>query len=566
VMTSEPRRFVLTGGPAGDLLAADQAGDDPLAQVLDALGQAFTVIRETGAPATAAEERGARRRAWLDTFDWRLFSAGLTLEQEYARRGGHGGRMILRAADGSVRAQQPATGWQSMRPVPSVAIPPGPVSDAIGPLVSPRALLPAARAISARQVLRLINADGKTVARLVVDQTTAYEHHLPLGLEIAEVRGYPGQARRAAALLTTIASPATETDFAAVMIDAVAAGLGRQPGGYSGKVDADLTAQMPAVLAVVTLLLRLLDTLEQNVDGVLRDIDTEFLHDLRVAVRRTRSAVKLLGDVLPGNLASRYRDEFKWLGDLTTPVRDLDVHLLGFADLASSLLAFTPADLEPFRDFLVRRRALEFRRLAAGLRSPRFRALTHDWRKALLEVRDAPGKQQRKQTTSALAAERTGRATAQLLRRGAAIAATSPAESLHDLRKRGKELRYLLEFFAPIYDAAVYRTVVSDLKKLQDCLGDFQDSEVQRDEIGVLAQAMLADGPAQGPAQSSAQGPPQGPAQAALAATLLAMGEISARLAASQQAARADFSARFARFAAPASQRRIHDLLTGGSP
>jgi CHAD domain-containing protein len=558
-MMSDPRRFVLPGASVGDSAADGSAAGDPLTGVLAVLGQAFTVTRETGAPVNAAEGRGARRRTWLDTFDWRLFSAGLFLEHEHARRGGRGGRIILSAADGSLRAEQPAAGWQSMRPVPSAAIPPGPVSDLIGSLVSPRALLPAARAVSIREVLRLINDDGKTVARLVVDHTTTQEHHLPLALEIAEVRGYPGQARRAAALLATVASPASDSVFAVVMADVAAAGQGRQPGAYSGKVDADLTARMPAVIAVVTLLLNLLDTLEQNVDGVLRDIDTEFLHDLRVAVRRTRAAVKLLGDVLPGGLASRYRDEFKWLGDLTTPVRDLDVHLLGFEDLAGSLLAFTPADLEPFRDFLGRRRALEFRRLAAGLRSPRFRALTHDWRKALLEVRDAPGKQ-RKQTASALASERTGRATAQLLRRGAAISATSPAESLHDLRKRGKELRYLLEFFAPLYDAATYRAVVSDLKKLQDCLGEFQDSEVQRDEIGVLAQAMLADGPAQGPAL----GPALGPAQAALAATLLAMGEISARLAASQQAARADFSDRFARFAAPASQRRIHDLLIGG--
>jgi CHAD domain-containing protein len=548
VMTSDPRRFVLAAGHA-----TDQA-DDPLAGVLAVLGRAFILTRETGAPANAAEGRGARRRTWLDTFDWRLFDAGLLLEHEHAKRGGHGGRMILLAADGSVRAEQPATGWQSMRPLPSTTIPPGPVSDLIGSLVSPRALLPVARAVSTREVLRLINADGKTVARLVVDRTSTQERHLPLTLEIAEVRGYPGQARRAAALLADVASPATDTDFAAVLVDAVAAGQGRQPGGYSGKVDADLTAQMPAVTAVVTLLLHLLDTLEQNVDGVLRDIDTEFLHDLRVAVRRTRAAVKLLGDVLPGGLAGRYRDEFKWLGDLTTPVRDLDVHLLGFADLAGGLLACSPADLEPFRDFLAHRRAQEFRRLAAGLRSPRFRALVHDWRKALVDVRDAQGKRQRKQTTASLAAERTGRAAAQLLRRGAAIVATSPAESLHDLRKRGKELRYLLEFFAPVYDAAAYRSVVSDLKKLQDCLGDFQDSEVQRDEIGVLAQAMLAESPA------------QGLTRAALAATLLAMGEISARLAAIQQAARTDFSDRFARFASPASQRRIHDLLTGGSP
>ena len=50
---------------------------------------------------------------------------------------------------------------------------------------------------------------------------------------------------------------------------------------------------------MATVLTALLDTLEANVPGTMRDIDTEFLHDLRIAVRRTRSALKLAGDVLP---------------------------------------------------------------------------------------------------------------------------------------------------------------------------------------------------------------------------------------------------------------------------
>jgi CHAD domain-containing protein len=297
---------------------------------------------------------------------------------------------------------------------------------------------------------------------------------------------------------------------------------------------------------VARLLLRLLDTLELNVDGVLRDIDTEFLHDLRVAVRRTRSALKLLGEVLPADLARHYAAEFKWLGDLTTPTRDLDVHLLGFGALTEQLQAASPADLEPFRVFLARRRAREFRRLAAALRSARFLALTGDWRKALLEVRDAstPRKRRprREPAAAALALSTTDRAFRRIAAQGSAITPDSPPESLHDLRKRCKELRYLLEFFAPLHDPVAYKKVVGDLKQLQDCLGEFQDSQVQREEIGALADAMLAE-------------------RAAPAATLLAMGELAARLAVSQARARDDFARRFARFAGPAAQPRIRTLL-----
>ena len=102
---------------------------------------------------------------------------------------------------------------------------------------------------------------------------------------------------------------------------------------------------MPAAAALATVLTALLDTLEANVNGTVRDIDTEFLHDLRIAVRRTRSALKLAGDVLPGGLAGRFRPEFKWLGDLTTPTRDLDVYLLGYPSMAAGLVAATAGEL-----------------------------------------------------------------------------------------------------------------------------------------------------------------------------------------------------------------------------
>ena len=523
--------------------SGDESAEDLLPAALAALSQAFTVTREAGAPRT-------RRRTWLDTFDWRLYRAGLMLEFDQARRGG---RLLLSKADGTPQAEQPVTGWPPRRP--ALDLPPGPVRDRIMVLISPRALLPIVRAVSTVSVARLLNADGKTVARLVADHITVTAvapgpagptaaggtAELPLRLAVTEVRGYPGQARRASALLAGVpgVSHASPSVFTAALT-----ALGRHPACYTSGVDAEITASMPASVAVARLLLRLLDTLEQNVDGVLRDIDTEFLHDLRVAVRRTRSAIKLLGGVLPADLARHYGAEFKWLGDLTTPTRDLDVHLLGFGPMTAQLVAASPADLEPFRAFLVRRRARESRRLAAALRGPRFRAITDDWRKALLEIRDAgaPGKRRRPPSAAELALSTTGRAFRRIVAHGAAITADSPPESLHDLRKRAKELRYLLEFFAPLHDPFAYRKVVGELKSLQDCLGDFQDSQVQREEIHALADAMLAE-------------------RAAPAAALLAMGEIAAKLTLSQAEARVDFARRFARFAGPAGQERIRVLL-----
>lgn len=537
-----------------------QTPDEVVAGVLAALEQWFTVIPERG-PA-----RRARRRTWFDTFDWRLYRDGLTLQYAAARGSGE---LRLSTTDAPVDVRQPVSGWQASRPHPLSDLTDGPVAARIAGLVAPRALLPAVTVSGAATVRRLLNDDGKTVARLLIERltvTSASHEELPPRLTITEVRGYPGQARRAIRIVAGVPGvlPATEPALA----DALGA-IGRRPGDYSNKVNAKITSGMPAAEAAATILLRLLDVIEANVPGLLRDTDIEFLHDLRVAVRRTRSALKLFGDALTVPRASRdsaltgddlahFAAEFKWIGDLTTPTRDLDVHLLGFEDTARALRAAKPDDLEPFRAFLGQRRLREFRALARGLRSPRFANLVRDWRQRLTAIRDTgknvarvttgrSGKASRaaEETAGTLAVERTRRAFAKVARRGAAITPASPHDSLHDLRKRCKELRYALEFFAPLHEPVAYAAVLTDLKRLQDCLGEFQDTEVQIGEIRALATNMLAAGEAP-------------------AVTLLAMGEVTAGLAALQQAARADFERRFAAFAGSGGQRRMSVLLGGG--
>jgi CHAD domain-containing protein len=553
----------VTPGLAGFTVNGDdsQSRDDVVAAVLAALATEFEVLPERRG---AAAPGGVERTTWLDTFDWRLYKAGLTLEYVPGRGGGElrlsasgrgaGASNTGASTTGASPATQLVTGWQASRPRLAAGLAAGPVSARIAGLVAPRALLPVAAASTANSAYRLLNADGKTVAKLLVTRpSVAGRDPLPPRLTVVEVRGYLGQARRAARLAGDVpgVSPAAEPLF----VDALRA-LGRRPGDYSNKVDAAITAAMPAGAAATAILLRLLDTIDANVAGVLADTDTEFLHDLRVSVRRTRSALKLFGDAIGGLNAGElafFAGEFKWVGDLTTPTRDLDVHLLDFEETARGLAAAKPDDLEPFRAYLEQRRRREFRALARGLRSARFTTLTSGWRAKLVAAAAeaaAPPKSGRSRvarptrTAALLAMDRTRATFARVAKRGAAITPNSPAESLHDLRKRCKELRYALEFFAPLHDPAGYAKVIADLKRLQDCLGEFQDTEVQVAEIRALATAMLAAGEAP-------------------AVTLLAMGEVTAGLAARQRAARADFERRFAAFADVEGQRRMAALLRG---
>jgi CHAD domain-containing protein len=119
---------------------------------------------------------------------------------------------------------------------------------------------------------------------------------------------------------------------------------------------------------------------------------------------------------------------------------------------------------------------------------------------------------------------------------GRAIDGASPHEALHDLRKKGKELRYLLEFFSSLYAPDVVKPMVATLKDLQDVLGRFQDREIQADLLRNLGDDIAA--------------------MEGGAAALMAMGVLVERLVEQQEQARAEFADSFAHFAAK-PQRRI---------
>jgi CHAD domain-containing protein len=504
-------------------LAVGGPGQPREEDVLAALAPRFTL--------GAASRPRTVRRTWLDTFDWRLHRAGLTLEY---LTGSRPAELVLATASGDRLSQ--AAGRLTW-PALAEELPPGPVTAVIRPVAGIRALLPVARATSAVQDLRVLNADTKTIAWIGADRTTVNypaETQLPTRLQVTPVRGYQTQAQRIGELLAEAAGLNGDPGRP---LDAALAAAGLRAEAYSNKINVRLDPDMTARAALRAVLLQLLDTLEANVPGTLRDIDTEFLHDLRVAVRRTRSALKLAGDVLPASLPARFRPEFKWLGDLTTPTRDLDVYLLNYGEMADALVSASPAELEPFHAHLARRRVIEQRALVRGLRSARFSRLACEWRSVLTGL-SLPRAGER---TADLAARRLRRAHRRVLRQGRAISADSPAEQLHDLRKRCKELRYLLEIFASVFDPQAYQRALKDLKGLQDCLGEFQDHQVQQEELREFAVQMMAD-------------------REMPATALLAMGELAGGIGRAQRRARDEFAERFGEFASPDSDRRFQAL------
>jgi CHAD domain-containing protein len=289
------------------------------------------------------------------------------------------------------------------------------------------------------------------------------------------------------------------------------------------------------------ILLHLLDTLERNVDGVVDDHDTEFLHDLRVACRRSRSALTQLKGVLPADEVAPYIEGFKWLGTVTGPCRDLDVFLLELDDLRELAGSSEPNRLGPLEEIIVGDRARAWREVVRAVTSRRFATLTRRWRQLLL----TPPKDPRAvagRPVEALANERIRKAHRRVLKRGSKLVGNPVPDRLHRLRIDAKKLRYLLEFFRSLYTSGRVAPLVKRLKRLQDNLGGFHDCEVQRDRLRGFARKVAAVSPV--------------PTE-----TLLAMGRLEAALDLRQESHRQDFAGRFTRFASPSGTREYDDLL-----
>jgi CHAD domain-containing protein len=495
------------------------AGPEPSAvpAALTALATICTVAM--GRPVTT-------RRMWLDSADLRLYRSGMALTATAAQDSDEYS-LELSSADGATITAGPDTrGWPRL-----LAGLPDQLRPRLEPVLGVRALLPVVQAAGTSVTGGLLDIEGKTVLRLVHERPATISgsrDRLPGGLWLIPLRGYAAVGARAGRI-------------------AQRAGLVRDDrSGYTAALlaagfDPDATRPvmepgLPARVAVARMLVSFLGELEGAWDGTVRDIDIEFLHDFRVAVRRSRSAVKLLGDVLPAALVAWGTPQLKWLGDLTTPSRDLDVLLQELPSLTAGLISGRPEDMEPLVLHLVRLRSEERRTLERGLRSARFERFRSRWRTSLEGLATWDGQLRAGPTAKELGVERLAAADGRLLRRGSRITVVSPAEDLHDLRKRAKELRYLTETCALLGNPADTRDAIKELKALQDVLGTFQDSEAQREAIHALATDMIRGG--------------------APARTILAMGEIAARLQEDQDSSRAKFAATFERFARRSGQRR----------
>jgi CHAD domain-containing protein len=256
----------------------------------------------------------------------------------------------------------------------------------------------------------------------------------------------------------------------------------------------ELAAPIPAGEALRRICRQQLGAIEAHLPGTRQGRDAEELHDLRVAVRRTRSALGEFHKVFPGAQLQHFRTEFRWLGEVTGPVRDLDVYLEHLPAYRALLPADAATALEPFRGFLRSHRRAERRSLLRRLASPRLARLLAEWQRFLAATDGTEWPATAAWPAGEMARRHIWMLYRRFLRQGAAIRDRSPDHDLHRLRITGKKLRYLVEFFRSLYPPEEIALLLKAMKRIQDFLGSYQDLTVQQQHLGELARQMQAEG------------------------------------------------------------------------
>jgi CHAD domain-containing protein len=424
---------------------------------------------------------------------------------------------------------------------------PGPLREALAAVIEVRALLPLVHVRSDQRAFGVLDVSEKTVVRLALEEPSVVaspNRRLTLAprIRIGAVRGYVKElARVRATLIDDLGFTVAERSE----LDEAVLATGAIPGGVSSKVDVALAPDERSDVAVASILKRLAEVMESNLPGTIADVDPEFLHDYRVAVRRSRAVMKELKRVFPPEQLARFRVELRWLQQVTGPSRDLDVYVLDFDELRSGLTEPAGSDLEPLLRVLRDQRGFAHREMVRALRSERAVELRTQWPAFLRELVTLPaeGRPDAMRPIGDLAGERIIKVYRRMLKMGGAIDDSSPPESLHELRKQGKELRYLLELFGlPLHAGDVVRPLVRALKSLQDTLGEHQDREVQIATLRSLRDAV-----------STVRGG---------AGALMAMGVLIERLGEDERAARSEFAERFAVFASKPQRTLVWETFT----
>ncbi len=409
-------------------------------------------------------------RVWHDTAEGALAAAGLSVCETKA------GWLLQRAAPGRAELWPPGT------PAPLVAE----AADLAGltlaapALLGPAVTLAPVAGFKGRQWVT--RSDGVTLTALdgvvhgVADSAPACR---------AVLHGPPGAVAAMAdqlAAAVPLAPPRWSLATAALAVARGRAAPDRHTGAPA------IPQGMVLDDAIALVVGHLTDVLLAVADQAAAGRTPAGVHQMRVAVRRLRSALSVFKHATGSATVAALAPGLVRLGQVLGEARDWDVFLGGAGPEVAA--AMDDPRIGAMLAAAARRRQAGYAALRAWLSGPEHRAL-------LLALAQAAAlrpwrRQDDDQQAAVLAAPAADYAAVELKRRhhhmlkSGRDLATLPIEALHDLRKQGKRLRYAAEFFTPLLHHRTSREFVARLADLQEALGHLNDTATAARLMGAL--------------------------------------------------------------------------------
>ena len=236
--------------------------------------------------------------------------------------------------------------------------------------------------------------------------------------------------------------------------------------------------------AYATVLEHCLDQMMVNQVAALETRSPEGLHQMRVALRRLRSALLVFSPMMNGEKEDSFKRDARWLTNALGRARDYDVVLADIIDPALASPKNKAAVMKSLHSTAAEYREEAWRSALAVMRSKRTTRFilnialyleTRGWREGRTR-RELNAMREPLTSFAALALDKRLKSVQRLARDISELA----VDDRHELRKRLKKLRYALSFFAGLYPRAAansYLTRLSNLQKVFGSLNDLQTAE-----------------------------------------------------------------------------------------
>ena len=428
---------------------------------------------------------------YYDTDDWRFYRAGYALRIRNMGGEVEATMKSLTPAEGSLRRRREISeALEDDRPA-TLKKASGPVGRRSRALIGGREMRPLFKLETSRQGFALLReSTNESYKDVRVGEISLDASEISLGEEtthltrvevesalgdapIPDLRGFVDEMQSALEL-----APASFSKYEAGLY---ASGLNPEGDSEYGPTRIDPSMSLGEVAFAV--LRTQFAEMQDHEGGTRLGEDPEELHDMRVPTRRMRAAMKVFQGALPER-ASWLREELRWVARALGDVRDLDVQIARFQAWKREADEESSEFLDRILTITQKRRTEARNNMLEVLDSVRYERLLSSFAEMLrlgpaseLELVQANGNDQASEPVTAAAPALISRRYRKWREAAKRLDETSPPEAFHDVRKKGKRLRYTLEFVSEVYGKPVQK-LVKPLKALQDDLGDHQDAVV----------------------------------------------------------------------------------------